>query len=106
MDGSCHDGVAFRHTVFHDAVFRGSSPADVRAFRRVFVQVIEIAFLLLLAEDFFPVQVDYAVYFPDVVVNERVQRLVVIHGGGHDDLRLLPEEILQFFPVHQLKELD
>ena len=106
MDRAGHHRILLRNAVAGDAVPGGGSPADVGTFGSVLIQIVEIAFLLLPAEDFLPVEVHDLVQFSHVVIDEGVQRFVVIHGRGHNDLRLLPEEVFQFFPVHQLEQLD
>ena len=104
MDGAGDHGVVLRYTVLHDAVPRRFAPADVGTFGGIFVEVVEVTFLLFPGQNLFPVEIHDLVQLAHIVVDEGVEGLVVIHCRCHDDFRLLPEEVFQFFPVHELEQ--
>ena len=104
MDGAGDHGVVLRYAVFHDTVSRSLAPADVRALGSIFVKVVEVTLLLFPGQHLLPVEIHDLVQFAHIVVDEGIERFIVIHGRSHDDLRLLPEEIFQLFPVHELEQ--
>jgi len=104
MDGTGDHGIVLRYPVLHDTVSRSLAPADVCAFGSVLVEIVKVAFLLFPGQDLLPVEIHDFVQFAHIVVDEGVERLIVIHGRSHDDFRLFPEEVFQFFPVHKLEQ--